>query len=108
MSTHVPGHEGVGHVVKIGPSVDQSLLGKRVGIKWVWSACLDCEICPVDFTACSNQHNSGRDIPGTFQQYVLGHAKFASPIPDSVPSEVAAPLLCGNVVSVRFAETYAD
>ena len=31
--TDVPGHEGVGTVVKLGPGVSESLLNKRVGIK---------------------------------------------------------------------------
>jgi alcohol dehydrogenase, propanol-preferring len=31
--TEIPGHEGVGVVVKVGPGVSESLLDKRVGIK---------------------------------------------------------------------------
>ena len=98
MTTTIPGHEGVGKVVKLGPNVNDSLLGRRVGVKWVNSACLKCEICPVDFTACANQHNSGRDVPGTFAQYVIADSRFVSIIPDAVSSEDAAPLLCGNCV----------
>ena len=96
MTTNIPGHEGVGKVVKLGRNVEESMLGKRVGIKWIWSSCMQCEICPVDFTACGSQNNSGRNVRGTFQQYVVGNAKFVSVIPDSLPSELAAPLLCGT------------
>ena len=31
--TDIPGHEGVGEVVKLGPGASESLLHKRVGIK---------------------------------------------------------------------------
>ena len=35
--------------------------------------------------------------PGTFQQYAIAPARYATPIPDGVPSDLAAPLLCGGV-----------
>jgi propanol-preferring alcohol dehydrogenase len=33
--TDIPGHEGVGTVVKLGSGASESLLGKRVGVKYV-------------------------------------------------------------------------
>lgn len=35
--------------------------------------------------------------PGTFQQYVLGPASYVTPIPESLPSDAAAPMLCAGV-----------
>src|SRR5262249_25855937 len=58
MTTDIAGHEGVGHVVKLGPNVTDGLLNTRVGIKWQYSTCGACEICAVNPTACPNQHNS--------------------------------------------------
>jgi propanol-preferring alcohol dehydrogenase len=46
---------------------------------------------------CPNQHNTGRTVLGTLQQYVVAHADFVTLIPDGVPSEVAAPLLCAGL-----------
>ncbi|KAI7972925.1 hypothetical protein EIK77_000812 [Talaromyces pinophilus] len=46
---------------------------------------------------CLNGKISGYYTPGTFQQYVLGPADYVTPIPDSVPSELAAPMLCAGV-----------
>ncbi|KAF2473699.1 uncharacterized protein BDR25DRAFT_169479, partial [Lindgomyces ingoldianus] len=43
------------------------------------------------------QKNTGRSVRGTLQQYVVAHADFVSRIPDGVPSEVAAPLLCAGL-----------
>lgn len=37
--------------------------------------------------------------PGTFQQYALAPANYVTPIPDSLSSEDAAPMLCAGVVS---------
>lgn len=47
----VGGHEGVGHVVAIGEhSLDPPVeVGDRVGLKWVATACLKCEMCRKGF-----------------------------------------------------------
>ncbi|KAF2263004.1 hypothetical protein CC78DRAFT_466887 [Lojkania enalia] len=96
--TDIPGHEGVGTVVKLGLGASPSLLGKRVGIKWLWSACSKCAACKAGkINNCPGQRNTGRSVRGTLQQYVVAHADFVSLIPDGVLSEVAAPLLCAGL-----------
>jgi propanol-preferring alcohol dehydrogenase len=45
----------------------------------------------------SPQKVSGYYTPGTFQQYVLSPANYVTPIPDSLDSAAAAPLLCAGV-----------
>jgi propanol-preferring alcohol dehydrogenase len=96
--TDIPGHEGVGEVVKLGPGAPASLLGKRVGIKWLYSACKECAACKKgQANNCPKQSNTGRTTLGTLQQYVVAHAEFVSLIPDGVKSEVAAPLLCAGL-----------
>ncbi|KAF2746269.1 alcohol dehydrogenase [Sporormia fimetaria CBS 119925] len=96
--TDIPGHEGVGTVVKLGPGSPASLLGKRVGIKWLWSACGKCIACASGrVNNCGNQLNTGRSVRGTLQQYVLAHSQFVTLIPEGVKSEVAAPLLCAGL-----------
>lgn len=96
--TPVPGHEGVGEVVKLGPGVSKDLLGRRVGIKWLWSACNECSTCKKGkINHCAKQKNTGRSVWGTLQQYVVAHADFVTMIPDGVKSEVAAPLLCAGL-----------
>ena len=60
MDTNVAGHEGVGMVVGLGEAVDSSILGKVVGVKWLYSACGECEICRVGYQYCPHQKNSGR------------------------------------------------
>ncbi|KAF2851678.1 alcohol dehydrogenase [Plenodomus tracheiphilus IPT5] len=98
INTEIPGHEGIGHVVKLGPGVSDSLLGKRVGIKWLWSACKECNSCRKGkINHCAKQKNTGRSVLGTLQQYVVAHAEFVTLIPEGVRSEVAAPLLCAGL-----------
>ena len=96
--TAIPGHEGVGTVVKLGPGSPESLMGKRVGIKWLWSACQTCSSCKKgQINNCAKQSNTGRTTLGTLQEYVVAHAEFVQLIPDGVKSEVAAPLLCAGL-----------
>ncbi|UPL03014.1 hypothetical protein LCI18_013948 [Fusarium solani-melongenae] len=82
MTNSVGGHEGVGAVVAFGPGAEASglALGDRVGIKWMRSI-------------------SGYFTPGTFQQYTVSPANYVTPIPASLPSELAAPLLCGGLTT---------
>lgn len=96
----VGGHEGVGKVVALGPGAETSgvKIGDRVGIKWMASVCGNCLPCLSGRDACClNGKISGFYTPGTFQQYTLGPAHYVTPIPDGVPSDLAAPLLCGGV-----------
>ncbi|KAE8375820.1 chaperonin 10-like protein [Aspergillus bertholletiae] len=96
----VGGHEGVGVVVKLGPGCDNSQVkvGDRVGVKWIASVCGTCLPCLSGSDGlCLNGKISGYYTPGTFQQYVLGPIDYVTPIPDGVPSELAAPMLCAGV-----------
>jgi propanol-preferring alcohol dehydrogenase len=98
--TPVPGHEGVGKVVKLGRGASEDLMGKRVGIKWLWSSCNECTSCRTGkINHCGKQLNTGRSVWGTLQQYTVAHADYVTVIPDGVKSEVAAPLLFAGAVS---------
>lgn len=94
----VVGHEGVGTVVKVGDQVDAAMLNKRVGIKWLYSACGLCNACKRGFpNNCPKQVNTGRHVPGTLQQYMIADARYVTEIPNDLPGEVAAPLLCAGL-----------
>ncbi|KAI1827144.1 alcohol dehydrogenase-like protein [Xylaria intraflava] len=101
-SGQVGGHEGVGHIVRLGAGSEQMGLkiGNRVGIKWVAAACLACPPCTEGMESiCVNQRVSGYHTPGTFQQYALGPANYVTPIPESLPGELAAPMLCAGITT---------
>ncbi|KAK7742319.1 hypothetical protein SLS53_004464 [Cytospora paraplurivora] len=97
----VGGHEGVGHIVKLGPGTEGSgvKVGDRVGVKWVAHICGTCPACLAGHDAsCFNQKVSGAaQCPGTFQRYVTSQATYVTPIPEGLPSDAAAPMLCAGV-----------
>lgn len=96
------GHEGAGTVVAVGSNVqDLWQVGNRAGIKWVASICHRCEFCTngQDECCCPKQQNSGLHIAGTFQQYCVTDARYATRIPDGVKDEEAGPIMCGGVTA---------
>lgn len=97
-------HEGIGLVEKHGPGVDESSLpkGTRVGIPWLHHACGACIDC-IDGceTLCPYQAQTGCSFDGTLAEYCIADAKFAIPIPESLSSEQAAPILCAGVTTYK-------
>ncbi|KAL4800955.1 alcohol dehydrogenase 3 [Aspergillus venezuelensis] len=96
----VGGHEGAGIVVAKGDLVDDDefKIGDAAGIKWLNGSCLSCEMCmQSDEPLCPHAQLSGYTVDGTFQQYTIGKAALASKIPDGVPLDAAAPILCAGI-----------
>ena len=85
----IPGHEGAGIVVALGPGVTHFEVGDRVGIAWLHSACGHCEFCLSGWeTLCLEQKNSGYSVNGNFAQYNLSFID-------------AAPILCAGVTTYK-------
>lgn len=98
----VPGHEGVGHIEKLGPDVTTRAIGQRVAIAWLGSACGECRYCISGWeTLCEKQENSGYSVNGAFAEYAVVSAAFATPVPDGVSSHDAAPLSCAGVTTYK-------
>ena len=94
----VPGHEGVGNVVKIGEGVTEVKVGDLVGNAWLASACGSCEYCGTGWeTLCESQQNGGYSANGSFGEYMLVDAKFAAHIPEGSDPYEIAPVLCAGV-----------
>ncbi|KKK24532.1 hypothetical protein AOCH_001623 [Aspergillus ochraceoroseus] len=90
-----PGHEGAGIVVKVGANVTNFKVGDRAGIKPMMDTCNSCSLCWDDKeTYCRKAIYTGMMVPGTYQQYLVSPARYASPIPDGIPDEIAAPIMC--------------
>ncbi|MGB3354907.1 MAG: zinc-dependent alcohol dehydrogenase [Mycobacterium sp.] len=97
-----PGHEGVGTVDKLGQGVTTRQIGDRVAIAWLGYACGECGYCIDGWeTLCEKQQNSGYSVDGTFAEYALVPAAFATPVPDGVSSRDAAPLTCAGVTTYK-------
>ena len=97
-----PGHEGIGQVVKLGAGVTSRGVGDRVAVAWLGSACGSCRYCIGGReTLCEAQQNSGYSVDGTFAEYVVVPAAFATPVPDGVSARDAAPLTCAGVTTYK-------
>lgn len=94
----IPGHEGVGNVVKIGEGVTEVKVGDLVGNAWLASACGNCEYCRTGWeTLCESQQNGGYSVNGSFGEYMIVDAKFAAHIPEGSDPYEIAPVLCAGV-----------
>jgi propanol-preferring alcohol dehydrogenase len=98
----VPGHEGVGVIEQLGEGVTVRAVGDRVAIAWLAFACGACRHCIGGWeTLCDEQLNSGYSVDGTFAEYAVVAAAFATPVPDAVTSLDAAPLTCAGVTTYK-------
>ena len=79
----IPGHEGVGIVVELGPGVTEVALGDRVAMPWLGYACASCEYCASGWeTLCESQQNMGYSIDGAFGEFAVGYARYVVNVPD--------------------------
>ncbi|KAH9903617.1 alcohol dehydrogenase-like protein [Xylariomycetidae sp. FL2044] len=100
------GHEIVGKALRVGPKVTLIKEGQRVGVGAQSWSCLDCRQCKNDNeTYCSKQMDTygavwpdtGIVTQGGYSSHVRTHEHWVFPIPDAVPSELAAPMLCAGI-----------
>ncbi len=98
----VPGHEGVGIVEALGPGVTQRVLGQRVAVPWLGSACGACRYCVSGWESlCEQQVNTGYGRDGGFAEYLTARADFAQPVPEGIDPADAAPLTCAGVTTYK-------
>jgi propanol-preferring alcohol dehydrogenase len=98
----IPGHEGAGIVVALGPGVTHLKKGDRVGMVWLHSACGHCEFCLAGWeTLCLEQKNSGYSVNGSFAQYAVAQADYLGRIPEKLSFVDAAPILCAGVTTYK-------
>jgi propanol-preferring alcohol dehydrogenase len=98
----IPGHEGIGLGEKLGPGVSTRAVGDRVAIAWLGYACGQCRHCIAGWeTLCAQQQNSGYSVDGTFAEYALVEAAFATLVPDAITARDAAPLTCAGVTTYK-------
>lgn len=94
----IPGHEGVGHVARVGRGVKLVKEGDRVGVPWLHTACGHCEHCITGWeTLCDAQQMTGYTVNGGYAEYVLADPGYVGHLPDTLDFEAAAPVLCAGV-----------
>ncbi|KAJ0384786.1 hypothetical protein COL922a_007667 [Colletotrichum nupharicola] len=102
------GHEIVGKALRVGPKVTKIKAGERVGVGAQSYACLDCRQCKNDNeTYCKEQldtygstfPDSGAISQGGYSSHVRTHEHWVFPIPEALPSTLAAPMLCAGLTA---------
>lgn len=94
----IPGHEGVGHVARVGAGVKFLKEGDRVGVPWLHTTCGHCEHCMGGWeTLCDSQQMTGYTVNGGYADYVLADPAYVGRLPDALEFAPAAPLLCAGV-----------
>jgi uncharacterized zinc-type alcohol dehydrogenase-like protein len=95
----VPGHEIVGYVSRVGSGVSSLNIGDRVGIGWQGRSCMKCEWClKGEEQLCMDIVDSGTWVPyGGFSSSVIADHRFAYLLPEAMPSETAAVLMCAGI-----------
>jgi L-iditol 2-dehydrogenase len=95
-----PGHEFMGTIVELGPTVDEFAVGERVAVE-IHAGCGRCERCREGmYTSCLNygQNYAGHDkghrangytTDGAFTQYAVNHINTLVRVPEGISDETA-------------------
>ncbi|MFC7587186.1 zinc-dependent alcohol dehydrogenase family protein [Nonomuraea antimicrobica] len=88
-----PGHQVVGRVEGTG---------ERVGVAWLRSTCGVCKYCRAGMeNLCADSTYTGWDADGGYADYLTAPRDYVYPLPDDVPAERLAPLLCAGIIGYR-------
>ena len=94
----VPGHEIAGRIDKAGADVTQWKAGQRVGVGWHGGHCFVCDPCRRgDFINCKVEKITAIHFDGGYAEYMIAPAEAVALMPDDLPSDEAAPLLCAGI-----------
>lgn len=104
----VPGHEIVGVVEAVGSEVSKYQVGDRVGVGCMVNSCRTCASCQEGEeqyceTGMVGTYN-GTDRDGTityggYSTHIVTDEDFVLRIPENLPLDAAAPLLCAGITT---------
>ncbi|MFJ7907150.1 NAD(P)-dependent alcohol dehydrogenase [Kitasatospora sp. NPDC096204] len=104
----VPGHEIAGVVAEVGPGVTRYAVGDRVGVGCMVDSCRVCDNCRAGLEQyCADgpvwTYNAvGKDgLPtyGGYAKNVVVDENYVVRIPDALPLDRAAPLMCAGITT---------
>ncbi|GIG28113.1 NAD(P)-dependent alcohol dehydrogenase [Cellulomonas marina] len=104
----VVGHEIVGVVAEVGAEVTRHAVGDRVGVGCMVNSCRECDNCRAGEEQYCLNGNTGTyaatDRDGTVTQggystHVVVDEDFVLRVPEAIPYEGAAPLLCAGITT---------
>jgi alcohol dehydrogenase (NADP+) len=99
------GHEVIGKAVKVGSKVSTVKVGDRVGVGAQIQSCMKCKqckndnenYCPKKVDTYGAPYPDGTIAQGGYSSHIRAHEYFTFPIPDSIPSIEAAPMMCAGL-----------
>ena len=104
----VPGHEIVGKVTAVGSKVKRFKLGDKVGVGCLVDSCRECPDCrdhleqfctkPVFTYNCMEKDNK-TIAHGGYSTRIVVNEDFVLRIPDNLPLDQTAPLLCAGITT---------
>ncbi len=106
----VPGHEIAGIVTEAGSDVTKYKVGDRVGVGCMVNSCGECANCEKGFEQfCLNgmvgtynsvdKYGNGERTQGGYSTHIVVTENFVVRIPDELPLDKAAPLLCAGITT---------
>ncbi len=94
----VPGHEIAGRIDAVGTDVTQWKPGQRVGVGWHGGHCFVCDPCRRgDFILCQFEKITAVSFDGGYAEYVVVPIEAVATVPDELPADQAAPLMCAGI-----------
>ena len=76
--------------------------GRRYGVPWLGFTDGECRYCRTGReNLCVNARFTGRDINGGYAELTVADERFCLPLPEGLPDEQLAPLLCGGLIGYR-------
>src|SRR3954454_12172275 len=96
----VPGHQIVGEIV--GGATPELPLGSRVGVSWLGGTDGTCAYCRNGLeNLCDSPTFTGYSVDGGYAELAMAREDFVLPLPASLSSIHAAPLLCAGIIGFR-------
>jgi len=101
--------EIIGLVTRVGPKVTLHQIGDRVGVGASSWACLECRQCKKgNEQYCARQldtygakwPDTGYVTKGGYSSHIRIHEHYCFPVPEELPTTVAAPMMCAGLVSM--------
>jgi propanol-preferring alcohol dehydrogenase len=76
--------------------------GRRVGVPWLGWTDGECRYCLSGReNLCVRARFTGRDIDGGFAELTVADERYCLELPEGVPDQQVAPLLCGGLIGFR-------
>ncbi|HYO56351.1 NAD(P)-dependent alcohol dehydrogenase [Archangium sp.] len=105
----VPGHEIVGRVARVGSAVTRFKAGDAVGVGCIVDSCRDCpscrkgdeQYCDTGLVGTYNSRERDGVTPtyGGYSTHITVDENYVLRIPESLPLDRAAPLLCAGITT---------